>query len=751
MAASRRSPTGAAKLVEAAAAGDLAGLSRALSDGVPVDAAAPGTTTFGSVIAIEGATPLAAAAGFGHVDVCRALLEAGADADRSTGSGDRPLAVAAAMGHEAVIELLLARGAAPGGANATGDTALHFAVRFTHLGSTRRLIAAGAPLEARDRFGSTPLHWAVQLGGRTVLPGEAAIAALARYNGITGEAMRERLLARDRDALGILNALVEGGADPNSATAIGETPFHAAVSAGNVPLARLLLAHRADPRRPMTHGDSPLHLACESAPMTRLLLESGANPDQRNDAGETPALAAAEAGAGKVLELLAGAGADLALASRKGETPASVAARAGRRKLVELLERLGARPEAADSKALLDEELLEAATTGNAARLGLLLRRGANARAEKEGSSALFLAAEGGHAGAVRALLAGGASVDAGRPSGATPLHAACAGGHEATARLLLAAGAAPGAAADLGDGEGPGSTPLLLSARRGAPRLVEALLEAGADPDARTGAGGSPLVAAALARNAPAVKRLLAAGAPPDPAWPHLEEMLVLPKRLGSALVKEALAMVGPACGARPERLADLPEVVLFRLPEGSAPAGPPPDPAAVAGAVAERLGLDATGSRRLVRNAGILRPEQRLLHARLAELGEGVRSRGASLVAVSTIGGDGLALLPTPDPIAIVAALGPAPGGFPSTARRLEELLSRFPFRLDGAGGATLLLRFTGAVTDRAGLAAAISRFDADEVGLVTSGVHLFAGRARELEPLLALPEPVVRLWWD
>lgn len=68
-------------------------------------------------------------------------------------------------------------------------------------------------------------------------------------------------------------------------------------------------------------------------------------------------------------------------------------------------------------------------------------------------TSALRLAAGGGHAGCAEELLSRGAEVNA-DPGGRAALHDACAGGHAACVQLLLGRGADPGQLA--ADGSAP-------------------------------------------------------------------------------------------------------------------------------------------------------------------------------------------------------------------------------------------------------------------------------------------------------
>lgn len=122
-------------------------------------------------------------------------------------------------------------------------------------------------------------------------------------------------------------------------------------------------------------------------------------------------------------------------------------------------------------------ELVIAAARGDSARLGALLRAGADPNArDGSGRPALVAAAASGDSEAVRALLQGGADPDRADASGWTALHqAAGAGGDAASARLLLDAGAAR----DLRTRAH--ATPLDVAEKAGRADLAELLRAAGA------------------------------------------------------------------------------------------------------------------------------------------------------------------------------------------------------------------------------------------------------------------------------
>ena len=125
--------------------------------------------------------------------------------------------------------------------------------------------------------------------------------------------------------------------------------------------------------------------------------------------------------------------------------------------------------------------------------------------------AALADAAEEGRGRLVRALLDGGADVNAPQVDGTTALHWAAYHDDLETARLLVRAGADADAANRYG------VPALSLAATNGNAAFVRLLLDAGADPNAALLGGETVLMTAARTGSLGAVQALLAAGAAPD------------------------------------------------------------------------------------------------------------------------------------------------------------------------------------------------------------------------------------------
>ena len=163
----------------------------------------------------------------------------------------------------------------------------------------------------------------------------------------------------------------------------------------------------------------------------------------------------------------------------------------------------------------LDSPVADAAMRGDAGAVAALLADGADVNAAQgDGMTALHWSARNGDAVLARTLIDAGANVHAGTRIGHyTALHMAGEVGAGDVVEVLLGAGADPSARV-----VGAGSpTPLHFAAASGSVRAVDALVAAGADVNAAEESWGqTPLIFAAARGRTGAVRALLAAGADP-------------------------------------------------------------------------------------------------------------------------------------------------------------------------------------------------------------------------------------------
>ncbi len=262
--------------------------------------------------AISGAkTPLLYAARGGHLELARALLDAGADIEQTDANGIGPL-----------LHTIL---------NAsTADK--------QHLALANELIDRGANVNAVDWYGETPLWAAVDLRNLDV-------AGPSPTNGV------------DRvGALALIQRLVAEGADVNARTReypperrfilrlgslswvdfTGQTPFLRAALAGDTTVMQLLLDAGADPNIATFEGTTPLMAAAgvnwvvnqtfDEGPeallaAVKLAHSLGNDVNAVNSMGIGAVHGAANRGSNDILRYLSEQGAHLDVADRQGRTP----------------------------------------------------------------------------------------------------------------------------------------------------------------------------------------------------------------------------------------------------------------------------------------------------------------------------------------------------------------------------------------------------------------------------------------------
>ena len=152
-------------MCNAVAAGNLAGLQRALDSGADLNALVPRETADGEECET---TALIQAAGAGQLEAAVLLLDRAASPDKPDSFGTTPLIAAASKGDEysAMLDLLLKRGADP---QSQGGTAFHCACALNHPGCVEVLVRAGFDMAAETKDGLTGKQYAEQRGNTEVL------------------------------------------------------------------------------------------------------------------------------------------------------------------------------------------------------------------------------------------------------------------------------------------------------------------------------------------------------------------------------------------------------------------------------------------------------------------------------------------------------------------------------------------------------------------------------------------------------
>ncbi|HEY7284068.1 MAG TPA: ankyrin repeat domain-containing protein [Vicinamibacterales bacterium] len=371
-----------------------------------------------------------------------------------------------------------------------------------------------------------------------------------------------------------VQALIKQGADVNTPQGDGVTALHWAARHGDVEMAALLVAARANTKAETRFGAyTPLHLAAErgSAPIVKALLAAGAAVDAKTSTGATPLMLAAGAGDAQAVAALIDAGANVnAKENDRWQTPLIFATANDRLDVVKLLVARGADVNAATK--LTDLSALSRNgenPDGRNLAVKPESRRPAPARAlvpgvERQhmfneqvawqgGMTPLLYAARQGYTDAARVLLDAGVPVNQLKGGdGASALLVATVNGQFDLASLLLERGANPNLVAENGVAPLYATINLMWAPRAGYPQpraqanqrvdyldFMRRLLDAGADPNQRvnkkvwyTGynfdqsgvdeAGATPFWRAAYGADVDAMKLLVAYGA--DPSIPTIK-----------------------------------------------------------------------------------------------------------------------------------------------------------------------------------------------------------------------------------
>lgn len=383
------------------------------------------------------------------------------------------------------------------------ETAFHYCAMAGNNDVLMEMIAHMNPtdiqkaMNRQSSVGWTPLLIACHRGHMELV--NNLLANHARVDVFDIEGRSALHLAAERGYLHVCDALLTNKAFINSKSRVGRTALHLAAMNGFTHLVKFLIKdHNAVIDILTLRKQTPLHLAAASGQMEvcQLLLELGANIDATDDLGQKPIHVAAQNNYSEVAKLFLQQHPSLVNATSKdGNTCAHIAAMQGSVKVIEELMKFDRSGVISARNKLTDATPLQlAAEGGHADVVKALVRAGASCTEEnKAGFTAVHLAAQNGHGQVLDVLKSTNSLRITSKKLGLTPLHVAAYYGQADTVRELLTSVPAtvksetPTGQSLFGElGTESGMTPLHLAAFSGNENVVRLLLNsAGVQVDA--------------------------------------------------------------------------------------------------------------------------------------------------------------------------------------------------------------------------------------------------------------------------
>ncbi len=460
------------------------------------------------------------AAATGQAEVARALLKASANPNAKDKEGKTALMLANEKEHKAVIEVLRGKGRDESGYR------IQEYIRAAMSGDAdkvRQLLDAGVDVNVTYQNGARALTSAVASGHTEVVrllisygaDVNAVIKASMFGTTIRGDALA---VAAETGHLDIFRLLIKAGANVNQSRSFHVDALTLAAGKGHTEIVRELINAGFSIKGDcgLKALDNAVRRKKEDAALA--LVKGGAKP--RGKEAANLLASAAEKGMLRLVKALLDAGVDPKLRNEYDETALQVAKEAGHKGIVALLEK------AKSPQASPGMEFIEAAERGDLKTVHRLILEGVDVEArDAKGATALIRASANCHLAVMKELLSAGAYPNVSTQfakrdksklfhhmdlTSETPLSSAVSARCLPAVEMLLDAGA------DIRKTQcGHLACMILQEGTKEGAALVERLLDAGMDPDARWPViNVSALEIAAQEGFTSLVKKLIRAGA---------------------------------------------------------------------------------------------------------------------------------------------------------------------------------------------------------------------------------------------
>jgi ankyrin repeat protein len=506
----------------------------------------------------EGWSPLGISAELQDPGTAKPLAAAGADIHVPMKNKSTPALTALSLGGEFLSAIL--NPAALAALDGRGRTILHLAALEGNAAAAETILALEPELETKDRDGSTALDLALSradsrihmdtvekliLAGaysdNPIYPYFAPAVRSSNYNIRSGDGLAPLHYAAREGHEGLISFLIDRNANINIKNASGAAPLHEAARSGNVRIIGIILDKGAEINAQDAKGNSVLHIGIPAAThreAAALFLSRGINPNLRDVHGESPLHIAITLNRGPdLLQTLLAGGADVSIRNIDGKTPLYLAIQENRANAIGPLLAYGSDIFAADNGGITPfdwalrekspllttlitpESVQQSDSAGNTMLhaavknradlniTGYILEQQAlvNAR-NKEGETALHLAARLNEAETGELLLARGADIFAPNSRGESPLYLAFVSPGGIRRWMINPT--------TLEARDGMGNTVLHYAAQWKMDASIPFIIQQGARPDAANATGETPLFMAVKYDGASTVTILQNSGA---------------------------------------------------------------------------------------------------------------------------------------------------------------------------------------------------------------------------------------------
>jgi ankyrin repeat protein len=506
----------------------------------------------------ERRSPLGISAELKDPGVAKLLAAAGGDIHAPMKNKSTPALTALSLKGEFLSAILTPAALASG--DDQGRTILHLAGLEGNTAATEIILALGPELESKDRDGSTALDLALSradsrihmdtaekliLAGawsdNPVYPYFAPAVRSSNYNIRSGDGLAPLHYAAREGHEGLISFLIERNANVNIKNASGAAPLHEAARSGNLRIMEMILDNGAEINAQDAKGNSVLHIGIPPTVHREaavLFLSRGINPNLRDVHGESPIHIAITLNRDPdLLQTLLGGGADVSIRNIDGKTPLYLAIQENRINAIGPLLAYGSDIFAADNGGITPfdwalrenspilttlitpESVQQSDSAGNTMLhaavknradlkiTGYILDQKAlvNAR-NKEGETALHLAARLNEAEAGELLLSRGADIFAPNSRGESPLYLAFVSPGGIRTWMINPT--------TLEAKDGMGNTILHYAAQWKMDAYIPFIIQQGAQPDAANATGETPLFMAVKYDGASTVTVLQKSGA---------------------------------------------------------------------------------------------------------------------------------------------------------------------------------------------------------------------------------------------